>query len=227
MCIGSVLQVDDRHSKLWSGDVVTRATVLLTFSSRNGVLTGKQDQKCRSSSPTATYKCFSSHWMSFGTISATGEKILSHHSKLSYEKWECKASKGVQRYTFLLESQKSWVGGNTEVLHTWSRTISSIRSGQLLFTATYLEACILYREIYARQRIDTKPNPGLEAVYLYCSTSVAVLPLGPAPWSLHSTVLNTVWWILQAFPSLLCWQWEYGHSMKKMKNPGTLLKNPR
>lgn len=34
---------------------------LLTFSSRNGVLTGKQDQKCLNSSPTATYKCFSSH----------------------------------------------------------------------------------------------------------------------------------------------------------------------
>lgn len=35
--------------------------------------------------------------------------------------------------------------------------------------AMYLEACILYREIYARQRMDTKLNPGLEAVYLCCS----------------------------------------------------------
>lgn len=72
--------------------------------------------------------------------------------------------------------------------------------------ATYLEACILHREIYTRQRMDTKLNPRLEAVYLYCSNSVAVLLLGPATCSLHSIVLNTAWWIQQAFPSLLQWQ---------------------
>lgn len=66
--------------------------------------------------------------------------------------------------------------------------------------AIYLEeACILYREIYAKQRMDTKLNPGLEAVYLYCSNSVAVLLLQPAPCSLRSTVLNTAWWIMQVF----------------------------
>ena len=72
--------------------------------------------------------------------------------------------------------------------------------------AMYLEACILYRDIYVRQRMDTKLNAGLETVYLYCSNSVAVLLLRPGPCSLHSTVLNSVWWILQAFPSLLRWQ---------------------
>lgn len=132
---------------------------------------------------------------------------MSHHSELLYEKCECKANAGLQQYTFLLESQKGWLGGNNEVPRTQSRTISSTRSGQLLLMAIYSEeACILYRDIYAKQRMDTKLNPGLEAVYLYCSNSVAVLLLRPAPCSLRSTVLNTVWWILQAFPFPLCWQ---------------------
>lgn len=71
-----------------------------------------------------------------------------------------------------------------------SRLSAATRSGQLLFVGLYLEACVLFREIHARQRMDTKPNLGLEAVYLYCSNSVAVLLLAPAPCCPHNTVLR-------------------------------------
>lgn len=77
-----------------------------------------------------------------------------------------KANEGGQQLP--LQSQKGWLGGNTEVPHTSpairSRLRAAIRSGQLLFMALYLEAYVLFREIHARQRMDTKPNPGLKAV---------------------------------------------------------------
>lgn len=56
---------------VWTADCPLQAIV--TFSSRKGVLTGKQDQKCLSSSPAAVYRCFSSSWTSLGTISVTKE----------------------------------------------------------------------------------------------------------------------------------------------------------
>lgn len=66
-------------------------------------------------------------------------------------------------------SHRKWLGGNAEVPHTSaairSRLSAAVRSGQLLFMALYLEASVLSGEIHARQRMDTKPNPGLEAVY--------------------------------------------------------------
>lgn len=120
VCVSSIFQVNDSHLKPWSGYIIIRVTWgSLTFSSRNGVLTGKQDQKCLSSSPTATYKCFSSDWMSFGTISATGKKGFSYHSKLWYIKWEYIKIRRVKEWCnthFLLESQKGWLGGSSEVL---------------------------------------------------------------------------------------------------------------
>lgn len=64
-----------------------------------------------------------------------------------------------------------------------------------------LETCMLYIGRSISRRMDIKLNPGLEAVYLYCSNGVAVLLLGPASCSLRSTALNTVWWILQALLS--------------------------
>jgi len=141
--------------------------------------------------------------MSFGTISATGKRFCHIVQNYWMKNRERKANEGVQQYTFLLESQKGWLGGTTEVPHTQSRTIGSIRSGQPLFMAIYLETFIIHREICARQRMDTKLNPGLEAAYLYCPNSVAVQLLGSAPCSFQSTVLNTAWCILQAFPSLM------------------------
>lgn len=93
-----------------------------------------------------------------------------------------KAKEGAQQCTLPLQSQKDWLGGNTEVPHTSAAIRSrliAVRSGQLLFMALYLEACLLFREIHARQRMDTKPNLGLEAAYLY-SNSMVVLLLAPA-----------------------------------------------
>lgn len=105
-----------------------------------------------------------------------------------------KANEGGQQCTLPLQSQKGWLGGTTEAPHTSaairSRLSAAIRSGQLLFMALHLEACVLFREIHARQRMDTKPNPGLEAVYLYYSNSVAVLLLAPALCCPHNTVLR-------------------------------------
>lgn len=74
-----------------------------------------------------------------------------------------------------------------------SRLSAAVTSSQLLFTVLYLEAGV-FREIRARQRMDTKPNPGLEAVYFYCSNSVAVLLLAPALCmsSQHSTKNSVV-----------------------------------
>lgn len=46
-----------------------------------------------------------------------------------------------------------------------SRLWAAVRSGQLLFMALHLEAGVLLRKIHARQRMDTKHNPGLEALF--------------------------------------------------------------
>lgn len=119
-----------------------------------------------------------------------------------------KAKEGAQQCTLPLQSQEDWLGGNTEVPHT----SAAIRSGQLLFEALYLEACVLFREIHARQRMDTKPNPGLGAVYWYCSNSMAVLLLAPALCCPHNTGIRTLRWVLQVFPSILCWH--YGYSQE-------------
>lgn len=75
-----------------------------------------------------------------------------------------------------------------------SRLSAAVTLSQLLFMALYLEAGVLFREIHARQRMDTKPNPRLEAVYFYCSNSVAVLLLAPALCmsSQHSTKNSVV-----------------------------------
>ena len=59
-----------RYSRVF---VATELLVLLThtLSSRNGVLAGKQDQKCRRSSHSALYRFFSSFCTSCDTSSAT------------------------------------------------------------------------------------------------------------------------------------------------------------
>lgn len=76
-----------------------------------------------------------------------------------------KAKERAQQCKLPLQSQKDWLGGNTEVPYTSaairSRLSAAVRSGQLLFMALYSEACVLFREIHAKQRMDTKPNPGL------------------------------------------------------------------
>lgn len=118
-----------------------------------------------------------------------------------------KANEGGQQCTLPLQSQKGWLGGNTEVPHT----SAAIRSGQLLFMTLHSEACVLFRAIHARQRMGTKPNPGLEAVHLHCSNSVAVLLLAPALCCPHNTVLRSLWRVFQVFPSILCWQYGLQH----------------
>lgn len=111
--------------------------------------------------------------MSFGTISATGKRGFSHHSKDPMKNEELRLTKELSDVHFYSHRTTGWEGTLRCLTAIRSRLLAAVRSGQLLFMALYLEACVLFRKIHARQRMDTKPNPGLEAVYLYCSNSVA------------------------------------------------------